>query len=369
MLFINFFTINFKKIIKNPLFILTLIILPLCIFAILEVTKGDIENSFDVLVLFEKESEITDSIYEELLKIEYVNVVKAMSREEVEHKVVNETVQIGYIFDKNFDQNIYSNDLKEAIEMISLQDNPYSKIVNFLVFLTCYEQMIPYISSNELSSYDINLEIELIKQEIENYRVDKSIVGVIYVNEDGQLDVEDSQVIYLPLLQGMICIFLLILSLASSISTVKTSEDSLMLAIMDDFKLKLYKSVPMYVLSTCFAIISMYIIYANGFDIDFSFEIIKIICYQVALFLLNYIITKLLSKDIVILIMPIVVIATIITHPIILDISTYIPNLKTILEVFPTYQYLRFDLNTAIIHILILLFTSLIVNKCSRKIK
>ena len=72
-----------------------------------------------------------------------------------------------------------------------------------------------------------------------------------------------------------------------------------------------------------------------------QFNIIKGIgiigAYQIALFIIAFLLVYVVKKDVIVLLMPIMILFVIVTHPIFIDITTYIPEMKKIVGYLPTY--------------------------------
>lgn len=363
MKFITFFSIFLKKYLKNPLLVVSLILMPLCVFLTVELSEKEFDNNFQILIYFEEKNDLADEIYQKLTEIEYISFKKAKNYDEVKNSIINGEVEIGYIFKENFQEDIENLDLKQKIETIYLQDNSYAKFSNLLVFASIFEQLIPYIVENELKNYEIYEEIERIEQEIQKKYKDNSVIELSYFIED-EIDNEIVEnIAIMQFISGEICIFLLIFSLIACIYILKSDEEVIMLTVLSDFRLQIYKSAPIYFLSTIFAIISIYIVKLNYIELDLGFEILKLICYQAMLFLSNFVFSRILSGEILVLFMPLVVIAVIISHPILIDISIFIPQIKVFLKYLPTFQYIYFDFNIFIMIFITLCTISIALDK------
>lgn len=334
-----FFVVFMKKYIQNKLFIISLLLLPLSVWITVGIFENSSENSFKISVYFEEKTQIGDNIIEKMLENQQIIFELAQNQQEIYDKIVNEDSVCGYIFPKDFEKNIENLRLSDVVISQSLEGNAYSKFTDIVVYSYVFEEIAPFISKNKLKDYEIELDLAEAYKEIENSQDEGFSSIITYAN--GNLN-ENEENSYVSIIFGEICILLLVLSFISTIYCSNTREDMLFLPILGEFKLRLFKSAPIYFLSTLFAVIS--IIFIDNSNFNLFYEIFKIILYQISLFLCSFLIMQVISKNIAILFMPILLIFVVITHPIFMDISLLFLPVKDIFKFLPTYQYLNFEI-------------------------
>ena len=304
-------------------------------------------------------------LVDKLLEQEDINVVIAQSEDVVRDKVRTGEFNVGYIIKDNFTNNLKDLKMDEAIELVKLENDFYYKYVNQIIVTILYEQVVPIISKELLDSYNIEIEVDRIYEKINNYNVDEDVfkINIIHTGEKIEHNPFD---LLINLINGVICIFLLILSLIASVfCSGDEYKHSLFKPYLGQVRLKLYSIFPIYFYSFLVAVLSILIVKILLPHSNFvvPLEIVKVLIYQVSLMIYTITISNFVNKDSTIVLIPFVMIGLIITHPIFFDFTTLVPNIKFILYLLPTYQYLEFGLISILMGLILNTICLCLLNK------
>ena len=196
----------------------------------------------------------------------------------------------------------------------------------------------PYIASRSLKRYEIEMKPSELIEEINYYDENGFEIEVEY-NEGNEEESKGGSYIF-NIVLGLICIFLLILACIAIIYSYNNADESdRLIAYIPKWKNRIYKVIPIYIYGFASAIVTLVISYFLLKDMQFN--IIKGIgiigAYQIALFIIAFLLVYVVKKDVIVLLMPIMILFVIVTHPIFIDITTYIPEMKKIVGYLPTY--------------------------------
>lgn len=316
---------------KNKSIMLSLILMPIIVyFAVFSKS----ENISVGLYFYSNE---TLKIQEKLLENEQINFVLVEDEEELKNLVISKDIVVGYIFKDNFMENLAKKNTAKLIDVIRLSDESYSKFIQPIIISAVYNEFSSYIVSDFLENKGILYQNDEIQKNIDKYK-NQADSFKIYI-EDIQSKQESSEVeMNINISKGIILIFLLIYSIITMIFCSEIEKNNIL--YIYDKKVQIYIAIPLYILSTAFAILSAITLKIASVNVDLSTEITKILILQVYLFIFTVIISKIIKKDILILSIPFLIIFIITTHPIFIDITIFAPKIKDLLKILPSYQYM-----------------------------
>lgn len=324
---------------------LSLLILPI-ITMILILTK-DSDNSMIVGVYFQNEDNITSNIVTQLHEYEDIKFEQVFSYDDLYDKVISKDFVLGYNFDESFSDKVKTQTISNIVDVVKLEDDMYSNFIAPIVISSVYEQMAIYISSNRLESEGIQVDINQIIDDIKMHNNSSNTFAIDMFNVD-TINTTQSEENHM-LFRGIICVFLCVLSLISMIFCMDNSKSQLLYIYINKNLFKLYSILPIYFLTTISAIVSMIIYSFVYVDINIFLEIGIILIYQFSLILTTVILSNIINKQVIILLIPFIIMGLILTHPILFDLTLFLPQIKYILNFLPTYQYTNFTFMTLIL--------------------
>lgn len=357
----SFFTIFLKEYLKNPIFIISLFIIPITTCVTSYMITSENENSFCVTLYFEEDNEMNRRISENLLENKEITFIIAEDRDELVEDIVNQHSVVGYIFPKGLEEELNELNLKKIISSVNLEGSMYLKFTNVIVYSAVYQEITPYLAKNKLNFYDIEAEYGDLYDQIKSY--DNYFESII-VSNHLEVQLEDTHK-YSSLIFGEICILLTILSFITTIFSYNVRKDAPFIHVLGNLQLQFYITAPIYFLSTISGILSIFTLQIIGEEYHIVYEILRIICFQITLFLFNYVVAQLVSIYLFILFLPFSVIFIVVTHPIFLDITLYFTNIRNYIRFLPTYQYLDFQVFEWMKIFLLLTFLTYLLNRKS----
>lgn len=335
-MFSTFLRIYTKRYLKMKIFIICIIILPIIIFALTELK--DAPNDIKIAIVFLQESEISQRIQTDLQSKQEINFVVLDDYEQVYNMVISKEIVAGYVFPKDLEYKVKESDINDIVEVVRLNDEIYSKFISPLIISAIYQQFTPYVSQNMLSEQEILTEIDSIYDGIENYKnSDKRFtISISNIQTDELEEVPESLALY----KGVICVVLTLLSLIAMIYCSDIKGERLLLLYIPKLICKFYMVAPVYLFGTISGAISLIVLSYNMDNVNLFSEIIGLVILQLSLMVISVVLSNVIKKELTILMVPFILISVIVTHPIIFDITLFVPELSSKLKLLPTYMYL-----------------------------
>lgn len=356
----TFFCIYAKVYLKSKSFIFAMAMLPILTLSLIYFYNQ--QESTDNLFFGLHFQELTDhssasqAIETALLTHENFQFLLYDTDDALYEDVIAGNVSAGFVFDENFSMHMQNRKINELVTVLKLENELYSKFVMQSVISAVYTELVPYIVSDYLLKKEITPDMVSIVDAIHTEKNKDTIFAVdIQVINTDTLEILDTPEITtdlsLPILKGMICIFLLFISVSFLILPSKKEiqeTHALFISLLGAFKYHLLVSLPLYFFSTLTAIISLLLIHyclntVAVTDFNLLKEILLVLLYQLSLFIATTCIAKILKKEFIIALLPFFIVFVIVTHPVILNMSMFFPSITYLLSPFPTYLYLGFD--------------------------
>lgn len=384
---LKFFNIFLKTYLKSKTLIICFLLLPISLG--LFITSLNLEEHTKLLIGIHVTGEDYLGIIEELIVDETMDFEIVDNKEWIYDSVTNGVFDIGYIFDfeagfneqinkiisnnENYDSIVVENeekltlntilngaslseftsilnssifDISSLVTVVKLEGDFYYKYINNVIFSVVFEKIVPYLGISTLNDYGIYEDIEEFKKLIDNYSVaDNSFhIEINNIEHSSNVDFENniSEPIF-KIIKGIICIYLVILSLISLIY-LNIEDDNLFKCCMSSYQLKLNIIAPIYFIGIMISLISL-IVSSNLISVDINLieEVYRLIMFQISLLLFSIIFSKFISKEIMLVFIPFVVLFILVTHPIFIDLQVVFPilsNISWILNIFSSYIYL-----------------------------
>ncbi len=335
-LFKTCYLIYSKMCLRNPAFILCILLLPLSVAGIL--LSMDSENNFAIGIYATGDDMSVNQIYTRLESNNQYRFEIVGSEAELEEKVSQGIFELGYVFLEGFSKQVEKGDLYRLVKVVKYEDDWYHNFINIQIFESIYEQVVPYLTLNYLEENEIKIELDTIETEIEENKNSENAFSIAMNSENKEDQIENEQWV-MPMIRGLICIFLLALTIIFAISI--PTKKQLFSAYVNPYLMKFYSVIPAYTYSLASAIIALVI--ANLELKQGTFSIVREIGYlmllQISLAIFSLIISKLIKSEILMVCLPFLIVGVVVTHPIFFDITFLFPNLEKILRFLPTYSY------------------------------
>lgn len=345
--FYAFFCVFTKMYLKTKTFILAVILLPIITMGLIDVfNQEEVNNGLLFGVHFEKDSDLSSAVWEKLSHNEDMQFKLYDNDYDIRNDVSMGEICAGYIFDEDFSANIEAVEIKNLVEVVRMEDDIYSKYAVQTIVAVVYEELVPYIANNYLEEQEIYLKMPFIVDEIQKEKSKDTIFKVELSYIDGkEIPVEENTLAF-SIIKGFVCIFLMVFSMISTIFiSDNDGKQSLFAPHMGEIKLKIMSVMPIYFFGTLTGVVSLILtdLFLENMPIDLSYEIGMLVVYEIAMLIFAILISKVVKQNIIALLIPFVIVFVVITHPIFIDIPTFLPSLKSILIFFPSYLYVGFN--------------------------
>ncbi len=369
--FSRFFAVYLSIYVKTKSFLVLLVLLPISVIAVAVLSENYADEvAVSVAVCLGEQAENGDEILTKikttLEENDDIDFVFLQDSEELYDKIKTEEVVVGYILQENFSERIANLDYDEIVKRVNLENNPYAIFVDRIVLSTIFDALIPYISQKQLADLELYYDISDVEEQVDFYDKDGFSVEISYMNGEKIADkIASSDAFAVKLIYGIISLYLLVISLsAAAFCADKKDSSSLFSPFLGRTKLQFYKLTPVFFLAYIFAIISLivaFVRYKNA-DINLAFDIVNLTFYQISLLISSVLVSKYVKKEVTIVLIPFVIVFAVVTHPILIDITTFLPVIKPILQIFPSYNYLLCDFNSILRMLIISVLMFFIAN-------
>lgn len=336
--FATFFEIFTKKFLRNPTFLLSLIILPVVIFG---VTNIKTESNMVAGVLIPSSGELEKEILNSLLSDPEMDFVQYTDEEKLRQDVANSTINAGYIFSETFTEDILSLNTKNCITLIFLENDPYHSYINPVVFTCVYEKIATVVTADFLEEYGISLSLDEIWEEISYYISYENAFEINIETLETETLQEDNTYL-VKIIKGIICLFLvgfMLITVADLVDIKK--QNQLFVPYTGSLRFKIYTLVPVYFSTIISAICGILIMWWT-LGANLSKEIFLLLGFQVVLIIISLVLSTFAKKNTILVLTPIILIFIFASHPIIFDITNFYQNAEIVLRILPSYWYLTF---------------------------
>ncbi len=356
-----FFIVFFKKCIKNKAFIVCLLSLPMVVGWMVYTATSQEQSGITVGLYFEAPFVEMENIVQNLQQNTAYTFTMEDSKESLEEKVASEELSLGYVFVEDFEENVQNASFNSLIEVVKYPNNLYYRFVNESVTNEILSMASAYIARNYLENQGHQADINLIKESIFAYREGENAFGIVVEGMNAQDISQNDNLHVMNIARGVIAVYLLVISWMGSLWV--SEKNTLFAPYIGKLRLAAYTLSPIYALSGVAAVISLFVIkYGLGLsDISMLEEICLLVYYQLMLFVTTTLISHVIKKELRIVILPFLVLFVTLSHPVLVDMRSFIPVLSYVLPVFPSYHYMQFSLYMSFIgavYTMILLFIS-----------
>lgn len=326
----------FKRQLKNIVFDIFLILLPLCIAAMNHAAADD--SSPVVGIYFEENSSFMEEIQDLLLNnSSYVNFEVTTSVEELSQLVLNETYECGYVFGTDLEAKLDSRKFNKTITLITKKNNILSSLSNEIVFsqlFRAYGENIALSYFDEISADDAQSITDIYNRYLDNggtYSVEFETLDSAYQ------DITTTSSVF-PL-RGLLAVMAYALGSFGALTWIRDNKKGLFATSGTSFvtfSRFLYIFIPT-VLFMCSALVSILL---SPVSKGLSNEVAAALIYTLIISVWGFILTYINNATVLISLIPLLVTASVIFTPVVLDISMYLPFVKIVRYAFMPYYYL-----------------------------
>ncbi len=339
-----FFLVFLKRCIKNKAFIVCLLSLPLVVGWMVYTAASQEPSGITVGLYFEAHFAEVEDVVQNLQQNTAYTFIVEDSKENLQEKVASEKLSLGYIFAEDFEEKLKNSNFNSLIEVVKYPNNLYYRFVNESITNEILSMASPYIAKNYLENQGSEADINLIKESIFAHREDENAFGILVEGINAQSISQNDNLHVMNIARGVIAVYLLVISWMGSLWV--SEENTLFVPYIGKLRLAAYTLSPVYVLASVAAVISLMVVkYGLGLaEVSVLKEIGLILYYQAMLFITTALVSHVIKKELRIVILPFLVLFVVLSHPILIDMRSFVPALSYILPVFPSYHYMQFSI-------------------------
>ncbi|NLL93747.1 MAG: ABC transporter permease [Clostridiales bacterium] len=340
--FFTWFYYLSKRQFKNWLFIILLLIMPLCAFGLRQVSIG-IESTIKIGIVDEDNSVLSSDFISGLSEhssiIGYTIYDNTASMEKA---VLNGSVQCGYTILQGFENRVLNNSRVGLIRVYTKPESSISFLSNEIIFakvfeLCGYPALVKDIDEFNAFSNISDDEWASLKNSYETYLTNGKTFSFDYTNGDIDKTSSISITDYIKTpVRGIVALLIFLAALAGGFNYIKDKNSGF------GWKMCIYDTAIPVFFCNISGIISLYIVGISG---NITKEAATLLCYSLIVISFTCILSTLIKNlAIYCATIPIFVMGSIVCSPIFFNLSTFIPAMKVLQMFFmPTYYFLIFN--------------------------
>lgn len=355
-----FFFLQLKRLFKHKLFLLLLLMFPLCLFLLSHAFREEEDSRRKVGLCLATEDALTETLYRKLLTLEDSLFVfsPVSSEEDLKKAVQSNRFECGYLFEKPLGTELDKSRLKNLITVYVSENTTCEGILNELVYANLFEEYalsllqttlteaghLPFTDGDAVSFSLPSVTKEAIEEAYRSHLSDGSTfrIEVQFVTDSGSLAPADSTAASTPLLRGLSALFLLLCGFLSLLVTYHDEANGLY-ARLHSFERVLFPRITMLTYLVPSGLVCLLGSILSGSFTNPLTEVTALLCYLVALLLFYTLLGTLLRNHTMLCAaFPMLVLCTLVFTPVLTDLSVFFPWLRVVRYALPSYYYLMF---------------------------
>ncbi|MBR2409100.1 MAG: ABC transporter permease [Lachnospiraceae bacterium] len=356
----TFFLMQLKRLWKNKLFLVLLLLFPVCLYLLSHSFQKEEDSRILVGVCLDTEDELAETLYEKLLDLEdsLFSFSSFASEDELIKAVQSNQLECGYLLRKDLGKELDKNRLKNLITVYVSENTTCKGIINELVYANLFEEYslsllqdcleeaahLPFTEKDAaLFSLPPVTEEAIEKSyrsQLENgstFRFD-----VEFISKQKTEPLSGTTAATVPLLRGFTAVFLLLCGFLAMLASYNDEKNGVF-ARLGRGRRFLFSRITMLAYLLPSGLICLLGLALCGSLSHLGTEFIALIGYLFALLLFYTILGTLIHNHTVLCAaFPMVVLCTLIFTPVLVDLSAFFPWIKVVRYVLPSYYYLLF---------------------------
>lgn len=342
------FTLWCKRILKRPLFCLTLLLMPIMVFFLQYSVKKD---DTMVRVALTTDTNSPDAVTQKLLKDmkalsnSSIRFYQCKNEEELRKDITSKTASCGYILPSN---------LKECLRNYTQKHEPYitalrgdnaisSKIVDEIVISKIYKPIAYQILNHFIDKKTGNqTDSEYLTQLFNKYDSTELLFQFEYADGTTNhfLSSKNTNYMLMPM-RGIIALLILLACLTGALVWYTDLQKGVLVQMHLTQK-RLHKLLSLLVPALFAGVIGLLTIKIAGISESMYSEIPAMLCYILScMALTNFLRSLCRRQEFFLAAIPVLTIATLILCPVFINIETFLPVLGKVKQFLPTTHYLN----------------------------
>ena len=341
----TWFWLSCKRQLKHPFFMITLLLVPMCLFAFSQVEKQD--SGKIRIGIFGEDREFVPEVLEVLAAQEGMfEFYICQSEEMLKDDVASRKAECGYVFRKGFYEKLDEQDFKRSILVYSAPSTIAARLSQEVVFASMFDVYGEYLldrfvnESGIFEGMDLNQVLAEMKAAYQQEMDSGSTFSFRYETLSTEPVESTSARIAFPV-RGMLAIYLMMIGLFSVVALRQDEARGLFVTLSETARIpcKLASVTAPVVMAGISALVTL-LVTAN-FDYGIM-EVPRLLIYIAMIVAVSYVM-KLLVKDPVVLcgLIPIFILCSMVICPVFFDITLWLPQLEPVRYLCLPYYYIK----------------------------
>ena len=344
--FTTCFTIYCKRLLKKPLFLFTLVLLPVSVLFL-----QNCQTSTDAVVRValytpDKTSDtVTNKLFREMVSLSNTAITfyEVSTEKSLRQDIADGKASCGYIFPENLEDKLkdYARKKEPYITAIRTEDDVRTRIVDEIVLSRIYRPISYQILASFLEKKTEKVpDTEQLSRTFQKYSSDELLFQFEYANGDKNTFLNDSQANYMLMpIRGVTSVMILLSCMAGGILWYSDAGNALFL--MNNDKRRLCGFLSLLLPGVFASLTGLFTMQITGISENPVAELVSMLFFLCAcLSLVHFLRTVLPRKELFLAAMPVITIASLLLCPIFISLQTIAPALSSFSCIFPTTWYL-----------------------------
>ena len=356
----TFFLMQFKRLWKNKLFLLLLLLFPVCLYLLSHSFQKEEDSRISVGICLDTEDALAETLYEKLLNLEdsLFSFSPFSTEDELIKAVQSNQLECGYLLRKDLGKELDKKHLKNLIVVYTSENTTCKGIINELVYANLFEEYslsllqecledadhLPFTESDAesfplppVTTEDIEESYRFQLEDGSTFRFD-----VEFISEKTTESLSGTAAATTPLLRGFTSVFLLLCGFLALLASYNDEKNGVYARLSGRGRF-VFSRVTMLAYLLPSGLICLVGLALSGSVSHWGTELLALLCYLLALLLFYTVLGTLIHNHTVLCAaFPMVVLCTLIFTPVLVDLSAFFPWIKVVRYVLPTHYYLLF---------------------------
>lgn len=356
----TFFQMQCRRMRKNKPFLLLLLVFPLCLLFLSHAFHTEEDSRISVGLCLDTEDALAETLCEKLIALEdsLFTFYPVASEEELIKLVQNNRLECGYLFHKDLGKELDKNHLKNLITVYVSENTTCKGVLNELVYANLFEEYslallkdtltdAMHLPFTEADAKAFALPPVTEQDMEESYRSQLANgatfrFDVQFVTKHNTPALADTTAATVGLLRGLTAIFFLLCGFLAMLTTYNDRKNGLYARLRGIGRF-LFPQVTMLAYLIPSGLICLLGLGVSGCIHNLWQELFALFCYLLALLAFYTLLGTLVHNHTILCAMvPMLLLCTLVFTPVIADLSSFFPWIRTVRYAFPTYYYLLF---------------------------
>ncbi len=355
-----FFKLQLKRVCKNVPFVLLLLLFPLCLVLLSRSFDNKEDTRIAVGICLDTEDDLAETVCKKLLTLDdsLFFFTQVDTEEELIKQVQNNTLECGYLFQKELGTELDKSRLKNLISVYVSETTTCTGVLNELVYANLFEEYslsllqeslinAAHLPFTEAEADESGLPPVTVQDIEESYRSQLENgstfrFDVHFVSGTKTAPLTGTTAATFPLLRGLAALFLLLCGFVGLLTTYHDEQNGLYAKLYGG-KRFLFPRVTQLTYLLPAGLVCLLGLSLSGSFTHLGTELLALACYLLALLAFYTVLGTLIRNHTVLCAaFPMMLLCTLVFTPVIVDLSSYFPWMRVVRYALPTYYYLLF---------------------------